>query len=199
MTPDGVETQQLLYLVSTLLSEGIRWIQYRDKRNTKRVIYQNAISLKQLTSDFGAILSINDYVDIALAVGAEGVHLGQDDLPLQEAKKIAGHMLVGISTHNLKQALDAQKGGADYIGFGPIFHTTTKNVGEPKGVSTLKRVKEFIEIPVIAIGGIKINNLKSVFNCGADGVALSSGLLIGDLRDNAQRFREFIEKKRRMQ
>ncbi len=199
LTSDDLESSKLIDIVSLLLESGIRWIQYRDKKNIKKIIYQNAINLKQLTSKFDALLSINDYLDIALAVNADGVHLGQDDLPLKEAKKIANNMIIGISTHNLGQAREAENNGADYIGFGPIFHTTTKDAGEPKGVSALREVKEFINIPTIAIGGINITNLMSVIQSGADGVAISSGLLMGNIKDNFHKFKEIIERLQRGQ
>lgn len=194
ITPDRVAPDYLIETVLLLLESGIRWIQYRDKQSTKKIIYENALNLRKLTRKFDALLSINDYPDIALAADADGVHLGQEDLPLIEAKKIMGNKIIGISTHDLNQAIEAYKGGADYIGFGSIFHTSTKDAGEPKGLTALKQVKETIKIPVIAIGGIKTSNVLSVLNNGADGIAVSSGLLIGDIKDNAGRFLSIIEK-----
>lgn len=194
ITPDRIAPDYLLEVVLLLLGSGIKWIQYRDKQNTRKIIYENALNLRQLTRKFDALLSINDYPDIALAADADGVHLGQDDLLLIEAKKIMGNKIIGISTHDLNQAIEAYKGGADYIGFGPIFHTSTKDAGEPKGLTSLKHVKEIIKIPVIAIGGIKTSNALSVLNNGADGIAVSSGLLIGSIKDNARRFLSIIDK-----
>lgn len=193
ITPEGFESDKLAETVLMLLESGIKWIQYRDKKNSKKLIYQNALNLRELTTDFGAFLTINDYLDIALAIDADGVHLGQEDLPLSEAKKIINNKIIGISTHDLNQAVEADRGGADYIGFGPIFHTSTKDAGQPKGLSALKVVKEVVKIPVIAIGGIITGNLMSVLEMGADGVAVSSGLLIGNIRDNARRFLTIIE------
>ncbi len=194
ITPDRVSTDYLLEAVLLLLESGIKWIQYRDKQSAKQIIYENALSLRKLTRNFDALLSINDYPDIALATDADGVHLGQEDLLLVEAKKIMGNKIIGISTHDLDQAIEAYKGLADYIGFGPIFHTSTKDAGEPKGLAALKEVKKNIKIPVIAIGGIKTSNALSVINNGADGIAVSSGLLIGNIKDNARRFLSIIEK-----
>lgn len=196
ITPEGVESDKLAETVLMLLESGIKWIQYRDKKSSKKLIYQNALNLRELTTDFGAFLTINDYPDIALAINADGVHLGQDDLPLREAKKIMGDKIIGISTHDLNQAVKADRGGADYIGFGPVFHTSTKDAGQPKGLTTLKVVKEAVKIPVIAIGGINTGNLMPVLEKGADGVAVSSGLLIGNIKDNARRFLAIIESKR---
>ncbi len=176
-------------MTRVVLDHGIKWIQYRDKKNTRRVIYENAIELRKITSEYNATLIINDHTDIALASDSDGVHLGQDDLPLKEARKITGqNFIIGISTHSIEQALEAQNMGADYIGFGPIFHTNTKDAGEPKGISALIEIKKLVNIPVIAIGGINSENLKSVLDTGADGIAVSSGILKGDIKTNIKYF-----------
>lgn len=174
-------------VVRTLLEAGVRWIQYREKGKTKRELYGEALELRELTRRFGACFIVNDYADLALAVDADGVHLGQDDLPLAEAKKIMGGRIIGISTHSLREAVEAERGGADYIGFGSVFSTTTKEVGEPKGVEALREIREAVKIPVIAIGGIKAENAASVFAAGCWGAAVSSGLFCGDPKENAER------------
>ena len=125
-------------MINNVLRAGVRCIQYREKDLSRRQIYENAVTLRKLTRLFNATLIINDHADIALAVEADGVHLGQDDLPLKEARKIMGNKIVGISTHDLAQAKEAEFGGADYIGFGPVFHTTTKDAGAPKGVDNIR-------------------------------------------------------------
>ena len=174
---------------SIILGAGVKWIQYREKDKSRRDIYREALILRKLTNEFGAVLIVNDYTDIALAVNADGVHLGQEDLPIKEARKIVGgEKIIGISTHNLKQAIEAEKGGADYIGFGPVFHTKTKNAGAPKGIAMLKEIKKHVKIPVVAIGGINTENLKSVLDSGADAVAVASGILSGDIYDNINLF-----------
>ena len=179
-------------IVTIVLSAGVRWIQYREKDKSRRDIYREALMLRELTDKSGASLIVNDYTDIALAVNSDGVHLGQDDLPLKEARKILGkEKIIGISTHSIEQAIEAEQGGASYIGFGPIFHTKTKDAGEPKGIEMLKEVKRHIKIPVIAIGGIKTENLKSVID--ADAVAVSSAIIQGDIADNAIRFLSILE------
>jgi len=176
-------------IVTVVLSAGVRCIQYREKDKARRDIYREALMLRELTDKFGVSLIVNDYTDIALAVDADGVHLGQSDLPLKEARKIVGEeKIIGISTHNLKQAIEAEKGGADYIGFGPVFHTKTKNAGAPKGIAMLKEIKKHVKIPVVAIGGINTENLKSVLDSGADAVAVASGILSGDIYDNINLF-----------
>ena len=181
-------------IVTIVLSSGVRCIQYREKDKSRRDIYREALILRKLTNEFGAVFIVNDYTDIVLAVNADGVHLGQNDLPLKEARKILGkEKIIGISTHSIEQAIEAEQGGASYIGFGPIFHTKTKDAGEPKGIEMLKEVKRHIKIPVIAIGGINTENLESVIDSGADAVAVSSGIIQGDIADNVIRFLDILK------
>lgn len=176
-----------------VLIAGVKWVQYRDKEKSRREIYEEAIRLRKLTKDFDAVYIVNDYADISLAVDADGVHLGQDDLPIEEARKIMGsNKIIGISTHSLEQAKEAEKGGADYIGFGPIFRTTTKDAGIPKGTDMLKEIKRQVHIPVVAIGGINIENIRSVLDIGVDAVAIASAILNGDIIENTTRFMDII-------
>ncbi len=184
--PSGIG--QLEKAIQIILKSGIKWVQYREKDKTRREVFSKAVRLREITRKFGACLIINDYADIALAVDADGVHLGQDDMPLREARRIMGNRIIGISTHSVDEALEAERDGADYIGFGSIFPTATKEVGTPKGVDGLRAVKNAATIPVIAIGGIKPDNVLSVFETGCECVAVSSGLLGGDIKRNAQQF-----------
>jgi thiamine-phosphate pyrophosphorylase len=176
------------------LKAGVRWIQYRNKDGSRREIFRESVNLRKITRDFNTMLIINDHADIALAADADGVHLGQDDLPLKEARKIIGRdKIIGISTHSLDEAIDAVRSGADYIGFGPIFHTITKDAGSPKGISLLGEIKNKVHIPVVAIGGINLENAGSVFETGADAIAVSSAILGGQIAENV---RMFIDVKR---
>lgn len=176
------------------LKAGVRWIQYRNKDGSRREIFRESVNLRKITRDFNTMLIINDHADIALAADADGVHLGQDDLPLKEARKIIGRdKIIGISTHSLDEAIDAGRSGADYIGFGPIFHTITKDAGSPKGISLLGEIKNKVHIPVVAIGGINLENAGSVFETGADAIAVSSAILGGQIAENV---RMFIDVKR---
>jgi thiamine-phosphate pyrophosphorylase len=180
-------------MVLRALRAGVRWVQYRDKDRTRREIYEQSVRLRSITRDFEAALVINDHPDIALAAEADGVHLGQEDLPLKEARKIMGKdAIIGISTHTVEQAIVAQKDGADYIGFGPIFHTTTKDAGRPQGTGMLQEVKKHVSIPVVAIGGINIGNIHAVIEAGADAVAVASAILIGDIEKNIKAFMEIL-------
>ena len=176
------------------IAAGVRTIQLREKKMSRKKLYQEALSTRKVSLKYGATLIINDHVDIAMAVGAEGVHLGQDDMPLCEARRILGrNKIIGISTHTLKQAVDAQKSGADYIGFGPVFKTATKDAGRPRGIRALIEVKRHVKIPVVAIGGINLGNISDVFMAGADAVAVASAILYGDIRGNAARFLSSIK------
>ena len=182
-------------IVTIVLSSGVRWIQYREKDKSRRDIYREALILRKLTNEFGAVFIVNDYTDIVLAVNADGVHLGQKDLPLKEARKILGKgKIIGVSTHCAEEAIAAETGGADYIGFGPIFHTETKDAGKPKGITSLREIKKLIKIPVIAIGGINTENLESVIDSGADAVAVSSGMIQGNIADNVTRLLNILKK-----
>jgi len=179
-------------MVRRVLDAGITFIQYREKQRNRREIHDEAIKLRDLTRAYNAVFIINDHADIALAVDADGVHLGQDDLPLQEARKIMGSRIVGISTHSIEQAKEAEAGGADYIGFGPIFHTSTKDAGAPKGFDILKVIKQNCSIPVVAIGGISIDTAADVMNAGADALAVATAICRGDITQNVKRFRDIL-------
>jgi thiamine-phosphate pyrophosphorylase len=176
-----------------VLRAGVRWIQYREKEKSRKHIYEEARRLRQLTSGYGASFIVNDHADIALAVDADGVHLGQDDLPLREARKILGEKIIGISTHSAAEALDAAAGGADYIGFGPLFRTKTKEAGEPRGLEMLRQIRGEVRVPIVAIGGISSKDIKPLFAAGADAVAVASAILVGDISGNVAAFMRNIE------
>jgi len=154
-------------------SGGVTFFQYRNKNGTRRQIYETALRLARIIRTRGALFILNDHADIAAAVGADGVHLGQDDLPVAAARRILGpEALIGISTHSLDQARAAQTAGADYLGFGPIYRTRTKDAGAVQGVETLAAVAAAITIPVIAIGGITRDTIGEVMSAGARGAAV---------------------------
>jgi thiamine-phosphate pyrophosphorylase len=185
------------YMTLKALMRGVRWVQYREKERSRREIYEGAVKLRRITKDYNALFIVNDFVDIATCVNADGVHLGQDDLPLKEARKIIGKdRIIGISTHSLEQAIEAEKNGADYIGFGPVFHTLTKDAGKPRGIDILREVKNHTKIPVVAIGGINLENIRSVLDTGVDAVAIASAILSGDIGENTRRFMVLLSEKR---
>lgn len=159
------------------LDGGARVIQLRMKDASRRVALETAERLRGMTLAAGACLIVNDHADIAAAVGADGVHLGQDDLPIEEARRVVGEQcLIGISTHSPEQAVDARQRGADYIGFGPVFPTATKDAGPAKGLDQLKDVAALVRIPVVAIGGITRANVAEVMAAGAYAPAIISDI-----------------------
>jgi thiamine-phosphate pyrophosphorylase len=156
---------------------------------SKKELYSEALSLRSLTLKYKTTFIVNDYIDIALAADADGVHLGQDDMPVKEARKIMGKKkIIGISTHSLKQAISAEDAGADYIGFGPVFPTSTKDAGLPKGLTALKEIRKHIKIPIVALGGITTENISSALEAGANAVAVMSAILKGDIKGNTEKF-----------
>jgi thiamine-phosphate pyrophosphorylase len=178
-----------------VIQSGVRWIQLRDKSASRHQLFKIARVLKSIASANNVTLIINDHVDIAMAVDADGVHLGQNDMSITDARKIIGNKIIGISTHSYKEALEAQKNGADYIGFGPIFHSMTKDAGLPKGIDAIKELRIPktgnipITIPIVAIGGITQDSIIDIFNAGADAVAVSSGItLTQDISRNASEY-----------
>jgi thiamine-phosphate pyrophosphorylase len=177
-----------------LADAGVAVIQYREKLKDKSIlaIYEECAAIRQITREAGIPFIINDYADIALMVGADGIHQGQDDLPICELRKIAPNMLLGCSTHSPEQAEKAIAGGADYIGVGPIFSTQTKeDVCAPVGLAYLAWAVNNAPIPFVAIGGIKRDNLPQVLAQGAHTVCLVTEIIGAD--NISQRVREINE------
>ncbi len=163
--------------VRAALRAGVQVIQYRDKDASTRALYDEARRLQALCKS--ATFLINDRVDIALAVGADGVHLGTSDMPYKIARRLLGRKrIIGLTVHNLKEALVAQRLGADYIGLSPIFSTMTKrDAGLPCGCATLCKIRKKISIPIVAIGGITYANAPQVIAAGADCLCAISAVL----------------------
>lgn len=168
--------------LETALEAGIKAVQLREKDLPIREILDMAYWMRELTDEFDAKLFINDRVDIAMAVGADGVHLTQNSIPAYAVRKISGgRLIICQSTHSVEEALKAQNEGADFITLGPIFKTPSKmQYGEPIGIETIRNAKKSLSIPVFAIGGIKPENVKKVRNVGADGIALISAILAAE-------------------
>lgn len=169
-------------ILRQLLDGGVRIIQMRAKEMVAKDCLSLAREARELCHAAGCLFIVNDRVDIALAVGAGGVHLGQKDLPLYIARNLMGRdKVIGISTHDLAQAREAEQGGADYIGFGPIFGTTTKETGySARGLTMLKEIRQAVGIPIVAIGGINENNVAQVWQAGADSAAIISDLMAAE-------------------
>jgi thiamine-phosphate pyrophosphorylase len=164
--------------VSRLLTAGVRLIQLRDKQATPKTLLEIARACLRLTKDAGALLIINDRVDVALASGADGVHLGQDDLGVDDARRLLGpEKIIGVSTHSMTQFEQALKTSATYIAVGPIFPTLTKEAAEAAvGLQLLAAARGLTDRPLVAIGGISIERARAVYKAGADSVAVISGL-----------------------
>jgi len=173
-------------------SGGARLFQYRDKTSSASEMYRQAVQLRRAAADAGALFLVNDRCDLALAVDADGVHLGQDDLPLSLARRVLGSgKIIGVSTHGAAQVRDATEGGADYLGFGPIFPTATKPDHEPVvGIEGLHQIRPLTRLPIFAIGGLTVDRVEAVVGGGANGVAVVSAIL--DSPDIAGTVRAFM-------
>jgi thiamine-phosphate pyrophosphorylase len=177
--------------VELLAAGGATLIQLRDKRASPREFYEAALEAMSLARRLGVRIVINDRVDIAIAVKADGVHLGQTDLPPDRARLLLGESrIVGYSTHALEQALVATFAPVDYIAIGPVFQTQTKErPDEVVGLKTVSEVKRRVNKPLVAIGGITLDSARLVIKAGADSVAVISDLLSpGDIADRTRRF-----------
>jgi thiamine-phosphate pyrophosphorylase len=166
-------------VVEAALRGGARAFQLREKDLSPRELYPLALELRQLTRAYGARLLINDRIDVALAVEADGVHLTTTSLPASVARRLLGpDRLIGVSTHTLAEARVASEEGADFLVFGPIFFTPSKApYGEPVGLDALRAVRATVRSPILAIGGVKQANLDQVLSAGADGIAVISAII----------------------
>ena len=181
LDPEQLANRSPEHALRAMLQAGVEILQLRAKTMVPREFLHLACMARELTRARGCRLIINDRVDIALACDADGVHLGQDDLPLHAARRLLPGRLIGISTHDTLQAKEAEQGGADYIGFGPMFGTTTKATGySARGTAMLREVRAAVAIPVVAIGGINENNVSQVREAGADSAAIISDILGAD-------------------
>lgn len=187
--PELSRGRSLEEVTASALKGGAGCIQLRAKSLGKRPLLEAARNLRRLTEEAGATFIVNDHLDIALAVGADGVHLGQDDLPIAEARRLAGSaLLIGASTHSLEQALQAEQEGAGYINVGPIFATQTKVGGSaPVGTDLIAQVKARVRTPQTCMGGIHHSNVREVILQGAERVAVVSAVVAADDIEQAAR------------
>jgi thiamine-phosphate pyrophosphorylase len=173
-----VEACEAARIVEQMIEGGVDLIQLRGKGTSIEKLVDLAAELHELTARSSTLLVVNDHAEIAGQVAVEGVHVGQDDDSIESVRqKAARDILVGKSTHSLEQARDAQREGADYIGFGPLFATPTKPDYVPIGLADIKRVHTEVNLPIFCIGGINIDNLQSVIDAGAKRVVMVSALL----------------------
>lgn len=171
----------LLECVEEALAAGVTLVQYRAKAADGGVLYAEACKLKELCDKYNVPLIINDRLDIALAVGAAGVHLGQDDLPCAVARRLLGEdFIIGVSAHNPAEAVQAVSEGADYLGCGAVFGTATKHDVAKLGLENLRAIRKSVAVPMVGIGGITADNYAEVLATGANGAAIVSGILAQD-------------------
>lgn len=184
--------RNVLDVVKDLLAAGVNIIQYREKYADAGLMLRDCTAIRAMTKEANACFIVNDHVDIAMLCDADGVHVGQDDLPVAAVRSLIGHeKIIGLSTHSPEQALEAVQLGADYIGVGPIYATKTKkNVCDPVGLDYISWVVCNTAIPFVAIGGIKLHNILDVQHRGATSCALVSELL--DTDDIQARAKEIL-------
>ncbi|WP_166244483.1 thiamine phosphate synthase [Paenibacillus turpanensis] len=188
----------LLEVMEEAIVGGVDIIQLRDKSGDREAILRKAKELRQLTRKHGVTFIVNDYIDIALESEADGVHLGQGDIPLAEARKRMGDRIIGISTHEIEEARTAEREGADYIGVGPVFPTKSKvDAVAPVTTAYVRQVAGEIRIPWVAIGGIKLHNVDEVLAAGAARIcAISEIVGAQDVAGVCREFRRKIEQSR---
>jgi len=177
-----VRYTSLVAAVKEALKGGVKAVQLREKDLDTRELLKLAYKMRELTEKYNAKLFINDRLDIALAAGADGVHLAQNSIPIEAVKKVVKHkLIIGASTHSLKEAVTAERAGADFITLGPVYRTSSKvKYGRPIGLNVLKKVSVKVEVPVFAIGGIKSNRIETAQKAGAYGVAMISEIFAAD-------------------
>ncbi len=179
--------------VKSAIKSGVKVVQYREKEASAKQMIQEAKKIKQICKKNNVLFLINDRIDVALAINADGVHLGQEDMPYEYARKLLGKSkIIGLSSHNAKEALQNQRLGADYTSIGPIYYTTTKKIVKPIGLEPIKQLKNKLKIPFVAIGGINEKNIDDVLKAGAKNIAIISGIVAK--RDVEENIRKFIKK-----
>lgn len=193
---EALAQKDLIRVIDQAVEGGVTLVQLRGKKWSDREFYFLALEVKNILSSRKIPLIINDRVDLALAVGADGVHLGQKDLPLTAARELAGeNLLIGISVNNIEEAIKAESQGANYVGAGPIYWTASKpDLRQPMGPEGLKAICEAIKIPVLAIGGITPSCVPEIMAAGASGVAVISAIaLANDPKEAAINLRKSID------
>jgi thiamine-phosphate pyrophosphorylase len=182
VSDSALSMQGILSDVEIAVRAGACLIQYRDKNADTSRMYEEAAALKKICGSSGSRLIINDRLDVALAADADGVHIGQSDMPLKAVRKILGSKkIIGVTVHSPEEAIIAEKDGADYLGVSPIFPTVTKgDAGSPCGIDILRKIRGNSSIPVAAIGGINFSNLDHVIEAGADMVCMISAVIAED-------------------
>lgn len=174
--------------VELAVKGGVTVVQLREKKCSSREFYEMAVNVKKITDTYGVPLIINDRADIAAAVNADGVHIGQSDMPIAAVRKIIGeNKIIGVSAARLEEAVMAQKEGADYLGVGAMYATNTKTDARPVTMEELKKIRNAVEIPIVCIGGINMDTLWNFKNIGIDGLAVVSAIVAKEDVEGAAR------------
>lgn len=181
--------------VEEAMKGGITFLQLREKHLTKEAFLKEAIEIKDLAQKYQIPFVINDEIEIAQKSGADGVHVGQDDMPVEEVRKILGEdKIIGVSAHNVEEAVRAERGGADYLGVGAVYPTSTKENTSAVSMEEMKKICQTVSIPVVAIGGIKKHNMKVLTGTGVDGIAVVSAIFAAkDIRKAAGELLEAVK------
>lgn len=190
-----VKDTTLMDQVKEALEGGITFLQLREKHLSKKEFIKEAREMKELSKEYKVPFVINDNIEVALAVDADGVHIGQNDMSVEEARKLLGEdKIIGVSAHNVEEAIKAQKGGADYLGVGAVCATSTKKDANVVSKEEIKKICHTVEIPVVAIGGIKKENIKTLEGTDVDGVAVVSAIFAAkDIKKDTKQLRSLVE------
>jgi len=190
-----VKDTTLMDQVKEALEGGITFLQLREKHLSKEEFIKEAREMKELSKEYKVPFVINDNIEVALAVDADGVHIGQDDMSVEEARKLLGEdKIIGVSAHNVEEAIKAQKGGADYLGVGAVCATSTKKDANVVSKEEIKKICHTVEIPVVAIGGVKKEKIKTLEGTDVDGVAVVSAIFAAkDIKKDTKQLRSLVE------
>lgn len=184
----------LMEQVKEALEGGITFLQLREKHLSEEEFIQEAKEMKELAKSYHVPFVINDNIKVALAVDADGVHIGQDDMSVEEARKLLGNdKIIGVSAHNVEEAKKAQKGGADYLGVGAVCATSTKEDANVVSKEEIRKICDATDIPIVAIGGIKKDNILTLKGTGVDGVAVVSAIFAADdIKEDTKQLRKIV-------
>ncbi len=194
VTDSGLSRRGTVHDVKQALEAGCAVIQYREKEKSTRMMVEEARRLREMCGG-RVVFLVNDRIDVALAADADGVHIGQEDMPFEIARKLLGpNRIIGLTVHDIPEALEAERLGADYIGLSPIFHTSTKkDAGIARGVGLIAEVRQRIHMPIVVIGGITRENVAETIRAGADAAAaISAVVCAGDVESEVREFRKII-------
>ena len=188
--------EDFLKKVEEACRSGVTLVQLREKECSTREYYELAIKVKDITDKYHIPLIIDDRVDVCLAVNASGVHIGADELPVEVVRNMIGNdKILGVTAKTVERALEAEKNGADYLGVGAIYPTTTKVITQPTSIKTLKAIATTVSIPIVAIGGIKEDNMEPLEGTGIAGVAIVSEIMKADnIQEKCQSLRKKVAK-----